>query len=158
MTQLICLEINTFHEVYVFFREHKADSFCGFCGFLTCFEGGILQYLTDGKFPCHISFFAYTFCRLLHFSQKLNMILLDFHNTHPDRKCTKELFKYGSFLKLSMDFCFHKISAKCRLFTAMWFRAETLFFKTDRKSTLFQVYTFEDEDLGFLSIAYNKHK
>ena len=30
---------------------------------------------------CNISVFAYTFCKLLDFSQKLNMILLDFHNT-----------------------------------------------------------------------------
>ena len=37
--------------------------------------------MTDGKFPCHISFFVYTFGRLLDFSKKLNMTFQEFQNT-----------------------------------------------------------------------------
>ena len=47
-----------------------------------------------GKFPCHISFCVYTFCRLLEFSQKLNMTFPDFHNIQSDYSITAELFKY----------------------------------------------------------------
>ena len=39
-----------------------------------------VAYFTDDKFICHISFFVYTFFRLLDFIQKLNMMFLDFHN------------------------------------------------------------------------------
>ena len=56
-------------------------------------------YLIDDKFPCYIFFFGYTFCRLVDFSQELNMIFLGFHNTQSDYKFTAELFKYGLFLK-----------------------------------------------------------
>ena len=84
-------------------RKHTPDSMCDelrslFVGFLTfLFVEG--PYLIDGKFPCHIFFFGYTFCRLVDFSQKLNMIFLDFHNTQSYYKFTAELFKYGFFLK-----------------------------------------------------------
>ena len=69
-------------------RKHKPDSLfdelrSSFVGFpdLPFVEG---PYLIDDKFPCHIFFFGYTFCRLAGFSQKLNMIFSYFHNTQSD--------------------------------------------------------------------------
>ena len=73
-------------------------------------------YFTDGKFSCHISFFVYTFCRLLDFSQKSNMTFEDFQNTQSDHSVTKELFQYGLFLKLSKNFGFHRGRCKMQVF------------------------------------------
>ena len=61
-------------------------------------------YLTDGRFQSHISFFVYTFRKLVNFGKKLNTAFSDFHNIQSGRRGTVEL---------SMDFCFH--SNKCKM-------------------------------------------
>ena len=61
------------------------------------------EYFTDGNFPCYSSFFVYTFCRLLRFSQKLQMTFQDFHNIRSSHNITAELLKYGLFGKLSIE-------------------------------------------------------
>ena len=58
-------------------------------------------YFTNDNFPCHISFFVYTFCRLLDFSQKLYMTFQDFYNKQSGLNVTAELFKYGLFWKIN---------------------------------------------------------
>ena len=65
-------------------------------------------YFTDGRFQCYISFFVFTFCRLLSFSQKLIVAFQDFHNIQSGHNVTAELFKYGLFGKLSNKFVFHR--------------------------------------------------
>ena len=72
-------------------------------------------YFADGKFSCHLSFFVYTFCRLLDFSQKLNRTFIDFQNTQSDHSVTKELFKYGLFWKLLKNFGFHRSQCKMQV-------------------------------------------
>ena len=63
-----------------FSRNQKADSLCDErCP--SCFD--FLTFCrccghTEGKIPCHISFFVYTFCMLLEFSQTLNMTFKTF--------------------------------------------------------------------------------
>ena len=73
-------------------------------------------YLSEGKFPCHISFFVYTFWRLLELSHKLNMTFLDFHTIQSDHNITAELFKYGLLWKLSKNFGFHRNQCKMQIF------------------------------------------
>ena len=72
-------------------------------------------YFTDGKFSCHISFLVFTFCRLLDFSQKLNMTFIDFQNTQSDHSVTKGLFKYGLYWKLSKNYGFHRSLCKMQV-------------------------------------------
>ena len=91
-----------------------------------------IAYLINDKFPYHMYIFVYIFRRLLDFNMKLNStILLEFINTQSDNEYIAELFKYGLFSKLSVDFDLKEISAKCGLLTVTWFRAYTLFFKSD---------------------------
>ena len=72
-------------------------------------------YFTDGSFSCYISFFVYIFCRLLSFSQKLNMTFQDFHNIQSGHNVTVELFKYGLFWKLLKNFGFHRNQCKMQI-------------------------------------------
>ena len=72
-------------------------------------------YFTKGMFPCHISFFLYTFCRLLDFSQKLNKTFQDFDNMLSGHNVTVEIFKYGLFLKLLKNFGFHRNQCKLNI-------------------------------------------
>ena len=51
--------------------------------------------LTDGNFQCHISFFVYTFSRLLDFSQTLYMTFQVFQNTRSGHNSAAEIFKCG---------------------------------------------------------------
>ena len=57
---------------------------------------------------CHISFFVYTFCRLLWFSQILNMTIQDFENIHFYHKITAEVFEFCFFWKVSKNIGFHR--------------------------------------------------
>ena len=84
-------------------------------------------YITDGKFPYYISFFVYTFCRLLSFGLDLNMTFQDFHNIKSGENVTAELFQYGLFWKLS-NFGFHRSQCKTQIIIQL--RADKLFFKT----------------------------
>ena len=72
-------------------------------------------YFTDGKFPCHIFFYVYTFCRLLDFRQKLDMAFQDFHNKQSGHSITAELFIYDLFWKLSKNFGFHRNQCKMQI-------------------------------------------
>ena len=63
-------------------------------------------YFTEGKFPCHNSIFVYPFCRLLDFSQKLNMAFYDCYNIQSGNNVIVELFKYGLFTKIIKEFSF----------------------------------------------------
>ena len=49
----------------------------------------------------HISFFVYTFCRLLDFSQILNMAFQEFHNIQSGYNIIEKLFKYSLLAHLS---------------------------------------------------------
>ena len=73
-------------------------------------------YLTDGKFSCHISFFVFTFCRLLELSQKLNMTFKDYQDTQFGHNTTAELYKCGLLWKLSTIFGFHRNQCKMQIF------------------------------------------
>ena len=53
--------------------------------------------MTDGNFPCHISFFVHTFCRLLEFSQKSNMTFQDFQHTQSGHNSAAEIFNVAYF-------------------------------------------------------------
>ena len=71
---------------------------------------------TNDKFPCHISVFVHTFCRLIDFSQDLNITFQDFYNIQSGHNVTlAELFKYGLFLKLSNNFGFHRNHCKIQI-------------------------------------------
>ena len=81
------------------------------------------------QFPCYISFFVYTFCRLLSFSQKLNMTFQDFHNVPSDYNVTTELFRCGlcgNYPRISVAI---ETSAKCTHFTVMLLKTNILFLK-----------------------------
>ena len=64
------------------------------------------MYFRDDKFPCHISFFVYTFSRLLDFGQKLNVTFQDFHNMQSGHNVTAELLRYGVLWKIAKNFGF----------------------------------------------------
>ena len=72
-------------------------------------------YFTKDLFQGHIYFFVYTFCRLLDFSQKLNMTFQDFDNMLSGHKVTAELFKYRLFWKLLKNFGFHRNQCKMNI-------------------------------------------
>ena len=48
-------------------------------------------FLTDDRFQTHISFFVYTFWKLLKLGKKLNMVFSDFQNTLFGHRGTVEL-------------------------------------------------------------------
>ena len=73
---------------------------------------------TDSKFPCHISFFVYTFYRFLDFNQNLNMTFQDFHNIQSSHNVIAESFKYSLFVKLSKNFGFHSNQCKMQMLYA----------------------------------------
>ena len=72
-------------------------------------------YLTDDNFPCHNSFFVYTFCRLLDFGPKLNMTFQDFRNTQSGHNSAAEIYKCGLLWKLSKIFGFHRNQCKMQI-------------------------------------------
>ena len=87
-------------------------------------------YLTNGKFPCYISFFIYTFFRLSSFSQILNMKFKTFTTYSlviTSRHNYSNVVYFGNYQRISVSI---ETSAKCRYFTVMRLRADTLFFKT----------------------------
>ena len=67
------------------------------------------------------------FCRLLWFSQILNMTIQDFQNIHSYHKITTEVFEFHLLWKISVLI---GTSAKWRSYTVMLIKADTLFFKT----------------------------
>ena len=75
-------------------------------------EGG---NFTDGKFLCHVSFFVYTFCRLLDFSEKINVTFQGYDNIQSGQNGTAELFRNGLFGKLSKNFGFHGNRCKMQI-------------------------------------------
>ena len=93
--------------------------------FLPSVGVGVILY--RWQFPGYISFFVYTFCRVLSFSQKLDMTFQDFHSIQSGHNVTVELLKYGLFRKLSNNFGFIETSVKYRKYTVLRLRADTLF-------------------------------
>ena len=78
----------------------------------------------------HISFFVYIFCRLLRFSQILNMVIQDFQNNiimiNSQQKYSNFVY-FGNYLRITNSI---GTSAKCRSYTVMLLKADTLFSKT----------------------------
>ena len=72
-------------------------------------------YFTNGNILCHISFFVYTFCRLLWFSQILNMAIQDFQNIHSYHKITTEVYQFRLLWKLSKNIGFHRNYCKMKI-------------------------------------------
>ena len=106
-TLLIILAINSFHDIWC---KQNADykSVWWTLIIIFYFTGLLLEegaYFTNGKILCHISFFVYTFWRLLWFSQILNMTIQDFLNIHSYHKIT-EPFEFRLFWKLSKNISF----------------------------------------------------
>ena len=66
-------------------------------------------YFTDDKFSCHISFFVYTFCRLLDLSQNLNMTFQDFKYTRSNKNYSSMAY-FAKYQRTSVTI---EISAKC---------------------------------------------
>ena len=79
-------------------------------------------YFPDGKFSCNISFFVYTFCRLLDFNQKLNMTYQNFHKYSLVimlQQNYSNVAYFGNYQRISVSI---ESSAKCSYFLPLFDR------------------------------------
>ena len=82
------------------------------------------------------------------------MAIQDFQNKHYYHKFTAEVFEFRLFLKLSKNIGFHRnYSAKCRSYTVMLLKADTLFSIFQNQSHLFIRY---DQLLHFMLFLLSK--